>query len=62
MGHRLKQKWPRLTVAFLVALCVAGALLLLIYLPYDKIFSGDFIKFSGADVYYHMRLVDNLVQ
>jgi len=61
MGHWLKQNWPTLTVALLVALCVGVALLLRIYLPYDKIFSGDFIKFSGTDVYHHMRLVDSLV-
>ncbi|UCG10287.1 MAG: oligosaccharyl transferase, archaeosortase A system-associated [Dehalococcoidia bacterium] len=61
MGHWLKQNWPKLTIALLVALCVGVALFLRIYLPYDKIFGGDVIKFSGTDVYYHMRQVDSLV-
>ncbi len=30
-------------------------------LPYDKVFSGDWIKFTSADAYFQMRLVDNLV-
>jgi len=29
--------------------------------PYPQIFGGEWIKFTGVDAYYHMRLVDNLV-
>ncbi len=39
----------------------AIALTFRVYLPYDKVFGSDWIKFTGADAYYHMRLVDNLV-
>jgi len=29
--------------------------------PFDKVFAGDWIKFTSIDAYYHMRLIDNLV-
>ena len=31
-------------------------------LPYDQIFSGDWIKFAGVDAYHHMRLVDSIAR
>ncbi len=37
------------------------ALYLRIALPYDQVFSGDWVKFTGVDAYWHMRIVDNLV-
>ncbi len=46
----------------MVALCAGIALYLRIALPYDQVFSGEWIKFTGADAYSHMRLVDNLLQ
>ncbi len=52
---------PILLSGILVALFFAVALWLRVFLPYDKIFVGDWIKFSSSDAYYHMRLVDNLV-
>jgi oligosaccharyl transferase (archaeosortase A-associated) len=52
---------PRLTVAIIVALFFGLALYLRIALPYDQVFSGDWIKFTGVDAWYHMRIVDNLV-
>ncbi|MFH0914341.1 MAG: STT3 domain-containing protein, partial [Chloroflexota bacterium] len=48
--------------AGLVAAFFALALFLRVYLPYDKIFTPDGIRFAGVDAYYHIRLVDNLVQ
>jgi dolichyl-diphosphooligosaccharide--protein glycosyltransferase len=60
-GHWAKENWPKLTAVIIVALSVGIALYLRVCLPYDKVFSGDWIKFTGIDVYYHMRLVDNLV-
>jgi len=39
----------------------AVALILRVCLPYDKIMTGEWVKFSGSDAYYHMHLVDNLV-
>ena len=44
----------------ILALVFGVALCLRVCLPYDTVFSGDWIKFTGADAYYHMRLVDNL--
>ncbi len=52
---------PRLVAAIIVALFFGVALYLRIALPYDQVFSGDWIKFTGVDAYYHMRIVDNLV-
>jgi len=31
------------------------------YFPYQQVFSGEWIKYTGVDAYYHMRLVDSLV-
>ncbi|MFC1902518.1 oligosaccharyl transferase, archaeosortase A system-associated [Chloroflexota bacterium] len=44
-----------------IAIVLGVALYFRIGLPHDQIFSGDWIKFSGVDAYYHMRLVDNLL-
>ncbi len=52
---------PKLVAAIIVALFFGVALYLRIALPYDQVFSGDWIKFTGVDAYYHMRIVDNLV-
>jgi len=52
---------PKILSGILLALFFGVALYLRVYLPYDKIFVGEWIKFAGADAYYHMRLVDNLV-
>jgi dolichyl-diphosphooligosaccharide--protein glycosyltransferase len=52
---------PVLLSGILIALFFTIALCLRVFLPYDKVFSGDWIKFTGADAYYHMRLIDNLV-
>ena len=52
---------PKLLAGILVALVFAVALCLRVCLPYDKVFTTDWITFTGVDAYYHMRLVDNLV-
>jgi oligosaccharyl transferase (archaeosortase A-associated) len=51
----------KLTAGILVAVCFGIALYFRVVLPYDKVFVGDWIKFTGVDAYYFMRLVDNLV-
>ena len=38
------------------------ALSLRVYGPYDSVFVGDWVKFGGNDPWFHMRLVENLVQ
>ena len=53
---------PKLIVAIILALVFGGALYLRIALPYDRVFSGDWVKFTTVDAYYHMRIVDNLVR
>ena len=52
---------PKLLVGIILAILFGIALYLRIYLPYDQVFSGEWIKFTGVDAYYHMHLVDNLV-
>ena len=52
---------PKFIAGIIVALFFGVALYLRIALPYDKVFGGRWIKFTSADAYYHMRLVDNLV-
>ena len=51
----------KLLVGIVVAVFFGIALYLRIALPYDQVFSGEWIKFSGNDPYYHMRLIDNLI-
>jgi dolichyl-diphosphooligosaccharide--protein glycosyltransferase len=51
----------KLVSGILLAVCFGAALYLRIVLPYDKVFVGDWIKFTGVDAYYFMRIVDNLV-
>jgi oligosaccharyl transferase (archaeosortase A-associated) len=52
---------PVLLSGILIALFFAIALCIRIFLPYDQVFSGDWIKFTSINAYYHMRLIDNLV-
>ena len=51
---------PRLLFGIILALFFGVALYFRVCLPYDQVFSGDWIKFTSIDAYYHMRLVDNL--
>jgi oligosaccharyl transferase (archaeosortase A-associated) len=50
-----------LVAGIIVALFFGVALYLRIALPYDQVFVGDWIKFTGNDAYFFMRIVDNLV-
>jgi oligosaccharyl transferase (archaeosortase A-associated) len=52
---------PRLICGILLALFFGVSLCLRVCLPYDKVFTPEWIKFTSVDAYYHMRLVDNLV-
>ncbi len=64
MGLQMIQKRfsPKLIVGIILAVIFGIALYFRAGLPYDQVFSGDWIKFTSVDAYYHMRLVDNLVQ
>ncbi len=52
---------PRLVIGVLIAIFFAASLSIRTVLPYEQVFTGDWIKFTGIDAYYHMRLVDNMV-
>jgi len=56
-----KRLSPALLAGIIIALFFGIALFLRAYLPYDQVFSGEWIKFTSVDAYYQMRLVDNLV-
>jgi len=58
MNSRTIPGWLFSLVAILAAMAVA--LYFRIALPYPVIFDGQWIKFSGVDSYYYMRLADNL--
>lgn len=52
---------PKLLIGIIVAVFFGVSLLFRIYLPYEKIFVGEWIKYSGTDAYFYTRLVDNMV-
>jgi len=52
---------PRFIVAILIAVAFGISLIFRVVLPFDQVFGGDFIKYTGVDAYFHMRLVDNMV-
>jgi len=49
------------TAAVLVA-AMAVAFYFRVALPYDAVFDGPWIKLTGIDCYFYMRLIDNLVR
>jgi oligosaccharyl transferase (archaeosortase A-associated) len=53
---------PRLIAGIAIALFVGIALYLRICLPYDNVFSGDWVKLTSVDSYYHLRLIENLTR
>lgn len=59
--HKANRLSPKLIASIILALFFGIALFLRVYFPYDRVFSGDWIKFTGVDAYYYMRIVDNLV-
>ena len=52
----------RATGGIILALVFVIALSLRVWLPYDSVFAGDWVRFGGTDPWYHLRLVENLVQ
>ena len=52
---------PALLTGLILFLLFAASLCLRVCLPYEQIFTGEWVKFIGADAYYHMHLVDNLM-
>jgi len=60
-GRRIKLSPAAIAGIIVFALC-GIALFIRVYFPYDQVFSDGSVWFKGADPWYHMRLVDNLVQ
>jgi oligosaccharyl transferase (archaeosortase A-associated) len=52
---------PKLFVGLLVGAFFAISLCIRVLYPIDQVFTGEWVKFTSIDAYYHMRLVDNLV-
>lgn len=48
-----------ITAIFIAMFCGLSFLIRTV-LPFDKVFTGGWIKFSSIDAYYHMYLVDNM--
>jgi len=59
MNNRTIPGWLFSLAAILAAMVIA--LYLRIALPYPTVFDGRWIKLTGIDAYYYMRLVDNLL-
>jgi oligosaccharyl transferase (archaeosortase A-associated) len=51
----------KLIAGILLAVVFSAALYIRVVFPYEKVFVGDWIKFTGVDAYFFMRIVDNLV-
>lgn len=58
-----RAKFPEwaLTLLVLLVSCTI-AIYFRVVLPYSSVFHGQWIKLTGIDAYYYMRLVDNLVR
>jgi len=54
------RNWP-LTLILLIGIA-AIAFYIRVALPYAAVFAGQWIKLTGIDAYYYMRLVDSLVR
>lgn len=48
-------------IGLLIAIFFAVSLFIRVYFPYHQVFVGDWIKYTGNDAYYQMRLVDSMV-
>ena len=51
---------PNILTGLFITLFCGLSFLIRTILPFDKIFTGGWIKFSSIDAYYHMYLVDNM--
>ena len=40
----------------------AISLILRIWLPYDAVLGGDWVRFGGTDPWYHLRIVENMLE
>jgi oligosaccharyl transferase (archaeosortase A-associated) len=56
----MSKSTAKIVIVALVVLFFALALLFRVALPYDSIFTGEWVKLSSNDAYYHVRFVDSL--
>ncbi len=56
-----KNVWSWSIVVLLLIAIIALTLWLRVFLPYNQVFVGNWVKMTGVDAYYYMRLVDNLM-
>jgi len=59
---RMKPSTNNVYYGLALAAIFGIALFIRTYFPYENIFTGDWVRFQYVDAWYHMRLVDNLVQ
>jgi len=59
-SHRRRLS-PSIMAGLFVAFFFGISLFIRAYFPHEQIFSGEWIKFSSVDAYFHMRLIDSLV-
>jgi len=60
---KIRARLSTRAITGIIFLIIFGiALALRVSLPYENIFMGDGVRFVGNDPWYHMRLVENLVQ
>jgi oligosaccharyl transferase (archaeosortase A-associated) len=59
---RRRPRIEKLLIGVLMALFFGGALYLRVALPYDTVFGGSWVKFTGVDGYYHVRIIESLVR
>jgi dolichyl-diphosphooligosaccharide--protein glycosyltransferase len=50
----------RVVVGLVIASFFAAALYLRIHFYHEVVFGGTWVKYTGVDVYWHMRIIDNL--
>jgi len=50
------------TYGLALALIFGIAFFIRVYFPYDNVFAGDWVRFQINDPWYHMRVIENLVQ
>ena len=53
---------PKLIIGILLALFFGIALYFRVYFPYEQVFGSAWVKNTGIDAYYYMRLADNLAR
>ncbi len=57
----LKRHKVAIIAGLLVALSFGVSLFIRVYLPYNKVFVDEWVKFTSVDAYFQMRLVDSLL-